>query len=187
MARNETWSNADGLNVGFGTHTADNTIARVVSTDNMVVTTQQLFNLLDLEDTDAITVASMPVANHVIPRGSRITKADLVVTVGATSGGAATLDIGTYEAGGDGSATGDDLAAGIDVDIAVTALNVIGDAVICNGALVNGVLTVGAVSTSDVVVVCGFEAAAFTAGQIILTVSYIPPSINDRVILTTAT
>lgn len=165
MSRDNTWSNQDGLEVGFGARTEDIGAMRVIEGGTVKQYVIELVDAAVLEDTDIVTVASLgPVNQVVIPRGALIRAANFVVTTVFTSEGAATLDIGTYEAGGDGSSTGDDVAAGIDADIALTALDAVGDTVACNGSLVNGVLSVGSVSNSDVVVVFGFEAAAFTAG-----------------------
>lgn len=177
MSRNNTWTNSDGLVVGFGTHSEDNNVAAVTGDSGTLKTLViELPDATLLEDTDAITVASLPPQSARIPRGSYIKKATFQVKTPFTSEGAATLDIGTYAADGDGSSTGDDLAAGIDADIALTAIDAIGDVVVCNGASVAGVVPVGVVANSDVVVVFGFEAAVYTAGAGVLTVEYIVPS-----------
>ena len=175
MSRNATWTNKDGLIVGFGTHSEDNDVLAVVEGGTVKTYTIELSDATALEDTDAITVASMPPQNVHIPRGSYIQKASFVVTTIFTSEGSATLDIGTYKAGGDGSSSGDDVAAGIDADIALTALDAIGDAVACDGSLVGGVLPCGQICDDDVVVVFGFEAAAFTAGAGVLTLEVLVP------------
>lgn len=170
MSRGNTWTNSDGLVVGFGTHSEDNGVLSVADGGTLKTYTIELSAAADLEDTDAITVASIPPQSALIPRGSSIRSATFSVTTVFTSAGAATLDIGTYSA----AAVVDD-ANGIDVDIALTAIDAIGDVVICNGASVGGVVPVGSVSNSDVAVVFGFEAAAFTAGAGVLTLEVIVP------------
>ena len=166
----------DGLVVGYGTHSSDNNVGAVTGGSGTVRTyVIELPDATALEDTDVITVASLPPQSVVIPRGSAILRATFSVTTGFTTSASATLDIGTYEAGGDGSSTGDDDADGIDVNIGVTELNAIGDLVVCNGALVDGVIACGATSNSDVVVVFGFEAGVYTAGAGVLTLEVLVP------------
>jgi hypothetical protein len=94
-----------------------------------------------------------------------------VVTAFDSAGDAGTLDIGTYSA----AAVVDD-ADGIDVDIAQSAIDAVGEVVACNGALVAGIITVGATSDSDVYVVPAYQTAAFTAGRAVLTIEYSTPS-----------
>jgi len=176
MPRSATWTNSDGLIVGFGTHTEDNGVAGITGGSGTMRTyTIELPDATLLEDTDAITVASLPPQSVVIPRGSQIKEATFSVTTVFTTSASATLDIGTYKAGGDGSTSGDDDADGIDADIAVTALDAIGDIVICDGALVGGVVSCGATANADVVVVFGYEAGVYTAGAGVLTLEVLVP------------
>jgi hypothetical protein len=171
MPRDNTWTNSDGLIVGFGTHTEDNGVGAVTGLSGTQVTyTIELPDATLLEDTDAITVASIPPQSVAIPRGAILNRATFSVTTAFTSGGAATLDIGFYSA----AAVVDD-ANGIDVDIALTAIDAIGDVVVCDGALVGGVIPLGATSNSDVFVVFGDEAAVYTAGAGVLTLEMTYP------------
>ena len=101
-----------------------------------------------------------------IPAGSYITGAHLVVTTAFTSGGSATLTIGTYEQ--DASVVDAD---GIDATIAVADL-VANKAVACNGAAVGGTATVGA---ADVYIEAIYGTAAFTAGEAKFVIEYIEP------------
>ena len=101
-----------------------------------------------------------------IPAGSYITGAHLVVTTALTSGGSATLTIGSYTQAG---AAVD--ADGIDATIAVADL-VANKAVACNGAAVGGTATVGA---ADVYIEAIYGTAAFTAGEAKLVIEYIEP------------
>jgi hypothetical protein len=61
-------------------------------------------------------------------------------------------------------------ADGIDVAIAVTAIDAIGDVVACNGAAVGGIVTVG---TAPAYVSLDYDTAAFTAGTAKLVIEYI--------------
>ena len=101
-----------------------------------------------------------------IPAGSYITSASLIVTTAFTSGGSATLTIGTYQQ--DASVVDAD---GIDATIAVADL-VANKAVACNGAAVGGTATVGA---ADVYIEAIYGTAAFTAGEAKLVIEYIEP------------
>lgn len=100
-----------------------------------------------------------------IPANAIIVNADLVITTAATSGGSATLTIGTYNAAG----TAVD-ADGIDAAIALTAIDADGDVVQCDGAQVSGLVTVG---SAPVYIGAIYGTAAFTAGEAVLIVEYI--------------
>ncbi len=101
-----------------------------------------------------------------IPAGSYITGAHLIVTAAFTSGGSATLTIGTYQQ--DGTVVDAD---GIDATIALAALAA-NKAVACDGAAVGGADTVGA---NDVYVEAIYGTAAMTAGEAKLVIEYIEP------------
>ena len=101
-----------------------------------------------------------------IPAGSYITGAHLLVSTAFTSGGSATLTVGTYTQAG---AAVD--ADGIDATIAVADLAA-DKAVACNGAAVGGTATVGG---ADVYVEAIYGTAAFTAGEAKLVIEYIEP------------
>ena len=101
-----------------------------------------------------------------IPAGSYITGAHLIVTTAFTSGGSATLTIGTYQQ--DGTTVDAD---GIDATIALAALAA-NKGVACDGAAVGGTATVGA---NDVYIEANYGTAAFTAGEAKLVVEYIEP------------
>ena len=78
------------------------------------------------------------------------------MTTAATSGGAATLQIGTYNAAG----TAID-ADGIDAAVALTVIDADGDVVRCDGAQAAGVL---GYLTADAHVGMLYGTAAYTAG-----------------------
>lgn len=100
-----------------------------------------------------------------IPANAIIVNADLVITSPATSGGSATLTIGTYNAAG--SAVDAD---GIDAAIALTAIDADGDVVQCDGAQVSGLVTVGGAACYIGAI---YGTAAFTGGEATLIVEYI--------------
>jgi hypothetical protein len=100
-----------------------------------------------------------------IPAGAIIVNADLVITTPFTSGGSATMTIGTYNAAG----TAID-ADGIDAAIALTAIDADGDVVQCDGAQVSGLVTVGGAAAYVGVI---YGTAAYTAGAAKLIIEYI--------------
>lgn len=100
-----------------------------------------------------------------IPANAIIVNADLVITTAFTSGGAATLTIGTYNSAG----TAID-ADGIDATIAITAIDADGDVVQCDGAQVSALVTVGG---SAAYIGAIYGTAAFTAGAAKLVIEYI--------------
>lgn len=161
MSRDAYWTNSDGLVVGFGTRKVSGNQAAVVnSADGMLEVVLPIIGT-QLEDTDSVTAASVTGQGASIPRGAILERATLHVHEAFTSGGAATLDLGCYDA--DNSAITADDADGIDVDIALTAIDAVGDFIVCDGALVGA--AVGATSNSDVTLVAAYQTAAFTAGK----------------------
>lgn len=102
----------------------------------------------------------------VIPSGASIVAATLYVTTAFDSGGSATLDLGFLKADG----TELDYN-GIDVAIAETAIDAVGDVVNCDGALVGGaLLTEGGYPSY------GVNTATFTVGQGRLLIEYYVPT-----------
>lgn len=99
--------------------------------------------------------AASAIPDFVIPSGSYIVSATLYVSTAFTSGGAATLDIGSV-------ADPD----GFDVDIALTAIDADDDEVACDGAFI------GTTLSADAEVIASYETAAFTAGEAELVVVY---------------
>ena len=146
-----SYTNADGLRVlTFG--------GQGVVQDRGVTENGTL--VIDIPDFTAIGAtfgaADIDVNDAVIPAGAVITSATLVMTTGATSGGAATLGIGTYNAAG----TAID-ADGIDAAVAITVIDGIGDVVRCDGAQAAGVT---GYLTADAHVGLLYGTAAYTAG-----------------------
>lgn len=172
MSRNSTWTNADGLVVGFGTHTVDNGVPSVTAGRGSVKTMTFKFNGIDLVTTGSVVAGTQLPQSAVIRRGSIIQRAKLQTVVAFTSGGAATLSIGTFK---DGAAGTVDVAAGISSALAITTIDAVGETVVCAGTLVNGTIPLGATSDSDVVVIPSWGTAAFTAGSAVLTIEYIEP------------
>ena len=171
MPRERTYSNADGLVLGYGTHTPDNKIPAVAAERGVRKTISMLITGTELELTTP-TAASLNPQGAIIKRGSLIKNATFVPTV-AFTGATATLNIGTYKVGTIGTV---DVGTGITSASALTTIDTIGETLVCAGTLVNGAIAVGATSDSDVEIVCYAGTAAFTAGKGILTIEYIEPN-----------
>lgn len=174
MSRNATWTNSDGLVVGFGTHTLDNDVPAVTANADGSKTLKMVITLADLPDTFA--AANRKPQEPIIRRGSIIKSAHIQTLVAATSGGAATLDIGTW-------GTGDvvDDADGLVADVTIAEMTTIGEVHVLDGAYINasGVTAVGSVADSDVVIAPSYETAVFTAGSVELVVTYVEPGFTD--------
>ena len=145
-----TWLNGDGLVVKFGTTEAESTIGGENTTDG---NTRVLEFDLTFADLAATGVEGILADNVRIPDGAFLEEATFTVTT-AFAGATATLTLGVIDA--DRSTAVD--ADGIDVAIAVTAIDAIGDVITCDGALVGTTLATGGLVTATE------GTAAFTAG-----------------------
>ena len=179
MSRDTVWTNNDGLRVGFGIHSEDNDVAAAVASANGIVTVTAEYDLLGLSDTFAAT--NVKPQDHRIPRGSVVKSCMIHTLVTPTSGGAATLDLGLW--GTDIATPVVDDADGLVADATIAELDIIGSAILCDGAYIVDSATaastqyaVGAVAEADCVLAPSYETAAFTAGKIRVVLEYLPPS-----------
>jgi len=157
------WTNEDGLDIHFGTDRA--AVNKTGNTSEGIVKTL----IVDVDWTD-ITAAASHIANQstrdaFIPAGAYIKAATFSVSEAWTSAGAGTLTIGVCQS----DQTVID-ADGIDATVAVTAIDAVGDQVLCDGALVGGLVSVG---TADSYVYFTTGTAAWTAGTGRLVIEYI--------------
>lgn len=159
MARQATWSNKDGLVVGFGTRTEEvNSGAAVQSfgARKQVVVDIRGSGLADSD------VAAQLIHGVTIPADSLLESAKLFVTT-AFAGATAVMDIGLYKRS-DGTVIDDD-----GIDAAVTVATLADNAVVaCDGALI------GTVLANDSMIGVTYDTAAFTAGAATLVVEYLP-------------
>jgi hypothetical protein len=160
--RDNTWTNQDGLYVGFGTRKAESNTGSNHGGSSAIRT--MTLKIVGSELSDAVAAADLENA-AVIPADSVILSANLFVTT-AFAGVNAVLDIGTYKAA-DNTAEDDD---GIDAAIA-TATLVDNYAVACDGADIGTVVT-----GSGYKIAASYDTAAFTAGEATLVVRYLVPS-----------
>lgn len=159
MARDNTWTNNDGLKIGFGTLDTTNDQAGEVHTKGI---SKELVKVLN----DASTVADTDTAavqgdEYPIPADAIIQRAYFVVDT-AFAGATAVLDIGVKQK--DGTNIDDD---GIDSAIDVTSLTA-GAVIECDGALVGA-----EVGANDAYIMFTYDTAAFTAGAGRLYIEYI--------------
>lgn len=164
MARNSTYLNNDGLEVGFGTLDSKNPHGSTVRTEGNIETHSMI---LDFDNLPAAGTIARVTKGIPIPARSLIHQATLRVIVAWTAAGAATLTIGLEQSDG----TDIDIN-GIDDVIAITVIDAIGDVVQCNGAQVGGLVDIGA---DDGFITTTVATGPFTAGQAELTVEYSRP------------
>jgi len=172
MSRGSTWTNKDGLVVGFGTHSEDNDVMAVRGGTEKTVEVEIDLTALS----DAFAATNVKPQDPRIPRGSIIKSAYIQTLVAAVSGGGGTLDIGTWGVGLTTEVVDD--ANGLVDAVTVAEMTSIGEVHVCDGALISssGQTAVGATSLSDVVIAPSYDTAVFTAGKIRLTVEYIVPA-----------
>lgn len=158
MTQRATWTNSDGLVVGFGARYVTSNLGTQARTAGNVQELVLEINGADLTDA---TVPAEVISGAYIPADSLIIDANLVVTT-AFVGVNAVLDIGSASSA---AAIVDD--DGIDVAIATASL---GDNVDiqCDGDLI------GTVVTARTYIYASYDTAAFTAGYAKLVIRFMP-------------
>lgn len=130
-----TWTNEDGLRVNFNLESAENVPVGVTTSGS----NGKLIAEFDSQNPRNMDTAGNTNGREVgIPPNSYVKSAHLVVTEAFTSAGSTTLTIGLAQ--DDGTAIDAD---GFDATIAKTAIDAVGDVVVCDGALVGGVVRTG--------------------------------------------
>jgi hypothetical protein len=157
------WANQDGLIQRFG----GDSVEAVNGNEYSEGPVQVLEVVLDYADLPVAADANQMQAY--IPANAYITQAFLLVDDAFESGGTTTLDIGLCTVAG---AVID--LDGIDAVIAKTAIDGDNDVVVCDGALVRGVLNVG---TANAYVYTTVGTGPYTAGHAKLVVHYITNSL----------
>ncbi len=158
-----SYTNADGVYVLTGT---DQGAIRPNGTNDNAVRRSLVIDIPDFTAIPAtVTTAHINAMDASIPANSIIVGATMIMLTGATSGGSATLDVGTYT-----SAASAVAATGIIAGAALTAIDGVGEVVRGAGSLVTGTTSTG---TAPVYVAAKYNTAAFTAGSARLFVQYI--------------
>jgi hypothetical protein len=160
--RNHKWLNKDGLFVGFGTRRVEVNTGSKISVDNQE---QEIrLTLVGTRIKSAVPAGDLE-NSAVIPAGSFITSAVIRVDDAFLSGGAATLDVGTYNANTGAAVTANGLVAAA----AIAALET-GDTVTGAGA------QVGTRITAPLKVGAKYNVGAYTAGKAVMVVKFVPPA-----------
>ena len=157
-----SYTNADGVYVLTG---VDQGAVRPNGTTDEAVRRTLVIDIDFTQIPTTVTSANINPLDAFIPANSIITNATLVMTTAAASGGAATLDIGTYTSSATAVA-----ATGILAASALSTVNTQYAVVRPAGTLVSGAVTTG---TAPVYVVPKYNTAAFTAGAGKLFIQYI--------------
>lgn len=159
MARQNTWTNSDGLVVGFGTRDSKNDAGATVETKGNLEVMQVVLDYDNLPP----AAGTAPSAKSIpVPANAQIMSAHLFVREDFATSDSATLDIGFVNSAG--TEIDQD---GIDAAIAAGALDT-GDTVVCDGALIGA-----DVGTADAYLSCEVNTGTFTTGSAVLTIEYI--------------
>lgn len=161
------WLNDDGLDVRFGLAAA--AVARGSHLSTYGEVNEMALDLLGVNV--PATASQVPIdKSAMLPPGALIVSATLYVDT-AFVGATATLDLGVMGDDGDGTYTVID-ADGIDVDIAITAIDAADDEIACDGADI-GTVPVNAVNAAlPTLISAGYATAALTAGRGLLLVKW---------------
>jgi len=176
------WTNADGLNVRFGAKDfkEENAVpAQAVTSGTLQEVVYYITDATRLETTATFANGNLDERGVKLPNGAVIESAILYVDTAFTSGGSATLDIGTYRVDGT-TATGGALAAGLVSARAVASLTA-GSRFAGTGTHINAKLAVTAPtgrSDTGLFVAAKYNTAAFTAGTARVVITYRVPTNN---------
>lgn len=157
------WINNDGLRVRFGVEEA--WVARGGAVQP---------NGEDLQITFKVPLASAATGSALIPRthgifipaGLRIEEVEIVNDVAATSGGSATLNIGLNRTDTTTAIDADGLVAAL----ALTAFDVAGETTVLRVGSTGAGALIGTTTANPGVLVFDWDTAAFTAGELTVTV-----------------
>jgi hypothetical protein len=156
------WLNADGLYIKWGTDEAEHGTSGAYA--DIVAGTHIVEAVIDLTklSTSAQTILD---DNARIPKNYRLDKVEYVVDTAATSGGAATLDVGFVSAADRSTEVDHDGALAA---VALSAINAVGNSAdVRKGGTGAGAKVGATVSTSAVsLLVAKAGTAAFTAGKV---------------------
>jgi len=172
MARSATWTNSDGLVVGFGPRDSVNDVAGTVRTQG---NEEMIIMELNAADMPTASGTARLATDVPIPANSYITKATLhVLTTFNDADANPTMTIGLVNSAGTAIDI-DGLYAGLtELSGQLTAGAVVeGDVATYGGALVNGTASVG---SSDAYITAALDTGAWDAGLARLTVWYLKRS-----------
>jgi hypothetical protein len=155
MAKASTWTNADGLRVGFGARDSKNAAAATVQTEGNICVMQFPFDYDVVE-----TIGTAPSSTSIpIPANATIMRGNIRVTT-AFAGGTS-INFGTMDSAG----TAID-ADGLDAAVAVADMDAVGDVVTFDGA------QIGKRIASDAYFGIQYT-GTYTAGRGVVTIEYL--------------
>ena len=165
MPRDGVWDNKDGLVVGFGTRTPTYTGSYSVASDNRSGISQLVYRFRGEDLNDAVAVTEdQAIMAPVIPNGSLILGATLYITeafVGATG----VLDIGVYNGATEAAVDDDGIHS-----VGIAYIDSAPVTITCTGADLNTTVA----TTGGVKICASYDTAAFTAGEAIVVVNFVP-------------
>lgn len=163
-----TWTNRDGLFIAYGTDEAANAGGGEYTTDGYTRITDHTITLTSLATTATrITGDQTRFHKNFVPM-----KVTIVADVAATSGGAATLDIG-FNRASDGTTAVD--IDGLVAALPLASMNVLGETTILLPGATNAGALLGTVASTlyNMVLVANYNTAAFTAGKIRVQIEWV--------------
>lgn len=159
------WYNSDGLYVKYGVEEA--TTAR--AGEYLTTGPQQLIELVIDPMTGLGSSAAVQERNLVIPKNARIEKVELITTTAATSGGSATLSVGTVDT--DYSSNAAD--GGLINASALTTHDAAGETTVLTVGSTGAGTLIGTTLSSNKVITAKYGTAAYTAGAVRVRIYYV--------------
>ncbi len=166
-----TWLNNDGLYVKFGTDEGVSpSSAGEYKTFGALRMAEVEIELTELPDTSLNIVNDVTV----IPDNAQIEYVEVVTEVVATSGGAATLDVGLVRL----DRTTELDYNGLLADVVLASFSVVGERTVYYEDAATGGALIGTILTNPGLLVASWNTAAFTAGRIVVRVFYRPEALT---------
>lgn len=159
------WYNSDGLYVKFGTEEA--TAGR--AGEYLMAGPQQLIELVIDPMTGLGSSASVQERNLTIPKNARIEKVELITTTAATSGGSATLSVGTI----DTNYTSNAADGGLINAAALTTHDAAGETTVLTAGATGAGTLIGTTLAANKVITAKYGTAAYTAGAVRVRIYYV--------------
>ena len=168
-----TWTNSDGLFIKFAKEEGQVVKGGTYSTLGPLKCTEVKIDLTDLAAIDTTYIMGSDHNNRgiVIPSGARIEKVEVVAETAATSGGAATLDIGLVRL---------DRTTAIDLDgvvaaLALASINADGELNTLSVGVTSAGALVGTTTANAGILVAEVNTAVYTAGKVAVRVYWYNP------------
>lgn len=161
------WYNSDGLLVSYGIE--EGTAGK--AGEYLTAGPQQMVELTLPALTALTSTAVIQDYNTIVPRGCRIEKVEVITTTAATSGGAATLNIGLIRT----DTTTAYAATGFVNALALTSIDAAGETTVLTVGSTGAGTLIGTTLANNGYIVANWGTAAYTAGAVRCRVYYIRP------------